>query len=77
MSRASSTTFTRDVEEEMLGGKSSVLDPFEVLLEAGEHPQHLSTLRKWIAVVVISCAALCVTCSSSVVRWSKRDLKSN
>lgn len=55
--------------------KSSIVDsqqhdPFQVFLEDEELPQHLSMPRKWMAVVVIGSAALCVTCASSMVSGS-------
>ncbi len=37
-----------------------------------DHPQRMSNLRKWLIIIVISCASLCVTCLSSVVRGSLR-----
>ncbi|TFK35007.1 major facilitator superfamily domain-containing protein, partial [Crucibulum laeve] len=36
-------------------------------LEHHEHPQQLSLLRKWIAVIVISSASLCVAYASSLI----------
>lgn len=44
------------------------IDPYLVTLEAEDNPQCMSTLRRWVAVLVISSASLCVTCASSVVR---------
>ncbi|KAF9531277.1 major facilitator superfamily domain-containing protein [Crepidotus variabilis] len=41
-------------------------DPFAVYLEDSELPQSLSTLRKWVTVIVVSAGALCVTCASSM-----------
>ncbi|KAF8995853.1 major facilitator superfamily domain-containing protein [Cyathus striatus] len=38
-----------------------------VHLDPHEHPQRLSLFRKWLAVITISSASLCVTCASSVV----------
>lgn len=37
-------------------------------LEPEEHPQHFSSLRKFIIVFIISSGALCSTCASSMVR---------
>lgn len=44
------------------------IDPYLVTLEPEDDPKCMSTLRRWVAVVVISSAALCVACASSVVR---------
>ncbi|KAF5378556.1 hypothetical protein D9615_007032 [Tricholomella constricta] len=74
MSTTSSTTLHRDVEDltSMPGSKEFLPpDPFEVHLDPEEHPQNIPLLRKWIAVIVISCASLCVTCSSSVATFTE------
>lgn len=42
-------------------------DQYAVVLEPSDDPQNLSKLKKWIAVLVISSASLCVTCASSIV----------
>ena len=42
--------------------------PYEVLLEPAENPQELSFVRRWLAVICISTASICVTCASSMVR---------
>lgn len=44
-------------------------DPYEVILEPSEDPLNLSTLRKWLAVLIISAGSLCVTSMSSIVRF--------
>lgn len=41
---------------------------YEVSLDAEENPQELSLLRRWLAVLCISSASICVTCASSMVR---------
>ncbi|KAF8956847.1 major facilitator superfamily domain-containing protein [Flammula alnicola] len=46
-------------------------DPFQTILEEREHPQSLSTARKWIVVFVISSAALCVASASSVAAFAE------
>ncbi|KAF8890945.1 major facilitator superfamily domain-containing protein [Infundibulicybe gibba] len=43
----------------------------EVFLESSEDPVNLSSLKKWIIVVVISSSALCVTCASSVASFTE------
>lgn len=42
-------------------------DPYLVTLEPEDNPQNMSAPRRWVAVLVISSASLCVTCASSVV----------
>ncbi|KAK7046011.1 hypothetical protein VNI00_007006 [Paramarasmius palmivorus] len=49
-------------------------DPYEVDLTADEHPQSMSTLRKWMIVLVISLASLCVTASSSAASNTERGM---
>lgn len=44
------------------------IDSYLVTLEPEDDPQCMSTLRRWVTVLVISLASLCVTCASSVVR---------
>lgn len=56
---------TPDVEKSSTDNESSA---FEVSLELSDDPQQRSLLRKWLTVLVISSAALCVACASSVVR---------
>ena len=41
---------------------------YEVSLDAEENPQELSLVRRWLAVLCISSASICVTCASSMVR---------
>ncbi|ESK91477.1 hypothetical protein Moror_2609 [Moniliophthora roreri MCA 2997] len=50
---------------------SRVQDPYEVDLTPDEHPQNMSTARKWLIVLVISLASLCVTCSSSAAAFAE------
>ncbi|KIK70121.1 hypothetical protein GYMLUDRAFT_151768 [Collybiopsis luxurians FD-317 M1] len=44
---------------------------YEVHLEGSEHPQSRSLARKWLAVLVISSSALCVTCASSAAAFTE------
>ncbi|KAF8659474.1 hypothetical protein AX16_001841 [Volvariella volvacea WC 439] len=46
-------------------------DPYRVCLDPNENPQNLPPWRKWIAVLVISSASLCVTCASSVAAFTQ------
>jgi hypothetical protein len=41
---------------------------YEVSLEPAENPQELPLARRWLAVLCISTASVCVTCASSMVR---------
>jgi len=38
-----------------------------VILDLEDNPQNLTLFRRWVAVLTISSAALCVTCASSIV----------
>ena len=42
-------------------------DKFLVELDPAEDPRNMPNFRKWIIVFVVSCGALCSTCSSSMV----------
>ncbi|KAG6332618.1 hypothetical protein ID866_6471 [Astraeus odoratus] len=46
-------------------------DPYLVTLEAHDDPQNMSAIRRWIAVLIISSAALCVTSASSVAAFTE------
>ena len=41
---------------------------YEVSLEPEDNPQELPLARRWLAVLCISAASICVTCASSMVR---------
>ncbi|KAI0079678.1 MFS general substrate transporter [Panus rudis PR-1116 ss-1] len=45
--------------------------PYLVTLTQEDDPKQLSTLHKWLAVLVISTSALCVTCASSVAGFTE------
>lgn len=51
-------------------------DAFSVALSPEEDPKNMTKLRKWLSVLVISAAALCVTSCSSAVRPSFRKVLS-
>lgn len=46
-------------------------DPYKVFIEEEDDPKNVSTSRKWIAVLVISLGAMCVTCASSVAGFTE------
>ncbi len=50
------------------GADSDGSPSYEVFLEPAENPQELSLVRRWLAVICISTASICVTCASSMVR---------
>lgn len=56
-------------EEEGLNGVVGVEEPERtiVTLAAEDDPKQLPSAHKWLAVLTISSAALCVTCTSSIV----------
>ncbi|KAI9450430.1 major facilitator superfamily domain-containing protein [Lactarius psammicola] len=41
-------------------------DSYEVFLEPADNPQKLPLARRWLAVICIATAAICVTCASSM-----------
>jgi hypothetical protein len=53
-----------------LGADSDGSPSHEVFLEPAENPQELTLVRRWLAVICISTASICVTCASSMVRAS-------
>ncbi|KIK94332.1 hypothetical protein PAXRUDRAFT_828105 [Paxillus rubicundulus Ve08.2h10] len=76
MSRKSSTTLDPSVEgakEERTQSSNhkEVIDPHLVTLQPEDDPQKMSALRRWISVLVISSASLCVTCASSVAAFTE------
>ncbi|KAG5730017.1 hypothetical protein E4T56_gene20192 [Termitomyces sp. T112] len=46
-------------------------DSFRVYLDLHENPQELPVIRKWAAVLAISCASLCVASSSSMAVFAE------
>ncbi|KAI0269965.1 MFS general substrate transporter [Gloeopeniophorella convolvens] len=44
---------------------------YEVILESTENPQELSLMRRWLAVLCISSASICVTCASSMAAFAE------
>ncbi|ETW81890.1 major facilitator superfamily [Heterobasidion irregulare TC 32-1] len=44
---------------------------YEVTLGPEDDPQQLPLLRRWLAVVTISCASVCVTCTSSAAAFTE------
>ncbi|KAF9236541.1 major facilitator superfamily domain-containing protein [Melanogaster broomeanus] len=57
-------------------GKEGIdIDPHLVTLEPEDNPQNMSALRRWIAVLVISSASLCVTCASSVAAFTEAGIE--
>ena len=78
MASASNTTVAMDSEKAEApnpnASEKPTLDEFLVVLEDKDNPQKMSTFRKWIIVAIISCAAFCVTCLSSVVSFSQGDI---
>ena len=55
-------------EETKQSPSKEAVDSYLVALAPEDDPQCMPTLRRWVAVLVISSASLCVTCASSVVR---------
>lgn len=53
-------------ETDISTSKNPEGDTHLVVLEPEDNPQNLSSLRRWIAVLIISSASLCVTCASSI-----------
>ena len=58
-----------DVEKALQQGKQEAEPSFEVTFSGDEDPRSpksLSTLRKWMIVLVVSSTSLCVACTSSL-----------
>ncbi|KAG1840646.1 major facilitator superfamily domain-containing protein [Suillus subluteus] len=49
---------------EVSASQSVECDPHLVFLEPEDNPQNMSSFRRWLAVLIISSASLCVTCTS-------------
>ena len=49
-------------------------DPFKAVLLPEDDPKNLGTTRKWLAVLVISLGAMCVTCASSVAGFTEAGI---
>ncbi|KAF8550116.1 MFS general substrate transporter [Imleria badia] len=47
------------------------IDSYLVTLDPEDDPRCMPTLRRWVAVLVISSASLCVTCASSVAAFTE------
>ncbi|KAH7909491.1 major facilitator superfamily domain-containing protein [Hygrophoropsis aurantiaca] len=75
MSARTSGTFDPATEhgtkEELQAQSLPIVDPYLVTLETEDNPQCMSLLRRWIAVLVISSASLCVTCASSIAAFTE------
>lgn len=66
---SSSGPHPNDVEKALQQGKPEAEPSFEVTFSGDEDPRSpksLSTLRKWIIVLIISSTSLCVACTSSL-----------
>ena len=66
---SSSVPRPNDVEKALQQGKEEVEPSFEVKFSGDEDPRSpksLSTLRKWIIVLIVSSTSLCVACTSSL-----------
>ncbi|KAG1718072.1 hypothetical protein EDB19DRAFT_1033167 [Suillus lakei] len=48
------------------------LRPLLVVLEPEDNPQNMSSFRRWLAVLIISSASLCVTCASSIAAFTEQ-----
>lgn len=59
-------------ETDIAASKNPEGDAHLVVLEPQDHPQNLSSLRRWIAVLIISSASLCVTCASSIAAFTEQ-----
>ncbi|KAF9498708.1 MFS general substrate transporter [Pleurotus eryngii] len=79
----------KDVEESILDAEEQLKslsdsghdnlnnDPYsEVVLEPSEDPLYLSTLRKWLTVLIISAGSLCVTSMSSIAAFTEVAVES-
>ncbi|KAG2111482.1 major facilitator superfamily domain-containing protein [Suillus clintonianus] len=54
-----------------VSAKNDECDPHLVVLEPEDNPQNMSSFRRWLAVLIISSASLCVTCASSIAAFTE------
>ncbi|KAG2353275.1 MFS general substrate transporter [Suillus spraguei] len=47
-------------------------DPHLVVLEPKDNPQNMSLFRRWLTVLIISSASLCVACASSIAAFTEQ-----
>ncbi|EIW63416.1 MFS general substrate transporter [Trametes versicolor FP-101664 SS1] len=78
-SQESEVTAGADVEKSqahapVAGDDGKASDAFEVKLEPADDPKFLSLWHKWLAVLVISTATLCVTFDSSMAAFTEQGL---
>ncbi|KAG2151542.1 major facilitator superfamily domain-containing protein [Suillus clintonianus] len=52
--------------------KNAEGDPYLVGLEPEDNPQNMPLFRRWLAVLIISSASLCVTCASSIAAFTEQ-----
>jgi hypothetical protein len=80
MSKHSSDTVTATPDPEMQSqnekvdypvhtkGANPEVDPYQVFLDESDDPKYFPNWRKWTIICIISSAATCVACASSMVR---------
>ncbi|KAG1728568.1 major facilitator superfamily domain-containing protein [Suillus lakei] len=61
-------TATTETEVSVSASQNAEGDPHLVVLEPEDNPQNMSSFRRWLAVLIISSASLCVTCASSIAK---------
>lgn len=59
-------------ETDMTTSQNAKGDTHLVVLEPEDNPQNMSSFRRWLAVLVISSASLCVTCASSIAAFTEQ-----
>jgi len=73
--KTSTTDRGQDRDPEALGKVEDASEkehsPWEVTLEKSEDPKTMAIWYKWAIVLTISCGAMCVTCASSMVSFTR------
>ncbi|KAF9219406.1 MFS general substrate transporter [Gyrodon lividus] len=59
------------MDERTQSPTKEVIDPHLVTLEPKDDPQNMSSLRRWIVVLIISSGSLCVACASSISAFTE------
>ncbi|KAG1763907.1 major facilitator superfamily domain-containing protein [Suillus placidus] len=62
---------TSTTETDVSSSQNAKDDPHLVVLEPEDNPQNMSSFRRWLAVLIISSASLCVTCASSIAAFTE------
>lgn len=63
---------TATTETDVSASQNVEGDPHLVIIEPEDNPQNMSSFKRWLAVLIISSASLCVTCTSSIAAFTEQ-----